>query len=79
MVKSISSLFETYCLGSIYENAKMGRLPFDLSNLNDAHLNPSKGWGVNAFVRSYFAYLDQKSAFVSSELKNLAKNHNKEV
>ncbi|MCH90179.1 clathrin assembly family protein, partial [Trifolium medium] len=38
----------------------------------------SKAYGVNAFVRSYFAYLDKRSVFVSSEVKNLRKNNNKE-
>jgi hypothetical protein len=77
-LKGLMLIHGIFCIG-IPAVQKMGRLPFDLSNFNDAHLNPSKGWGVNAFVRSYFAYLDQKSAFVSSELKNLAKNNNKEV
>ncbi|XP_061376334.1 putative clathrin assembly protein At1g25240 [Gastrolobium bilobum] len=43
---------------------KMGRLPFDLSHFSDGHVNPEKAWVFNAFVRSYFAYLDQKSAYV---------------
>lgn len=54
---------------------RMGRLPFDFSNFSDAHLAPAKAWGFNAFVRAYFAYLDQRSAFVSSEVK---KQKNKE-
>lgn len=77
-IKGLMLIHGIFCIG-IPSVQKMGRLPFDLSNFNDAHLNPSKAWGVNAFVRSYFAYLDQKSAFVSSELKNLAKNNNKDV
>ncbi|KAL2343561.1 hypothetical protein Fmac_004846 [Flemingia macrophylla] len=47
----------------------MGRLPFDLSNFSDCHLSPAKSWTFSAFVRGYFAYLDQRSAFVSSEVK----------
>ncbi|KAE9610565.1 hypothetical protein Lal_00029695 [Lupinus albus] len=50
---------------------KMGRLPFDLSNFSDGHMNPSKAWAFNAFVRAYFLYLDQKSAFLSSEAKRM--------
>ena len=58
----------------------MGRLPFDFSNFSDGHLHPGKAWGFNAFVRAYFAYLDQRSAFVSSEVrKNSMKNNKKEV
>ncbi|XP_022990607.1 putative clathrin assembly protein At1g25240 [Cucurbita maxima] len=52
---------------------RMGRLPFDLSAFEDAHSNSSKTWGYNAFVRSYYAYLDQKSSLISSEAKNVKK------
>ncbi|KAH7516204.1 hypothetical protein FEM48_Zijuj10G0110500 [Ziziphus jujuba var. spinosa] len=49
-------------------NAKLiGRLPFDLSTFSDGHSKPSKTGGFNAFVRAYFVYLDQKSAFISSD------------
>lgn len=55
---------------------KLGRLPFDFSNFSDGHVHPGKAWGFNAFVRAYFAYLDQRSAFVSSEVKkNNISNH----
>ncbi|KAJ1430549.1 Phosphoinositide-binding clathrin adaptor, domain 2 [Sesbania bispinosa] len=57
---------------------RIGRLPFDFSDFSDSHLSPSKAWGFNAFVRAYFAYLDQRSAFVSSEVKK-QNNNNKEV
>ncbi|XP_061367059.1 putative clathrin assembly protein At1g25240 [Gastrolobium bilobum] len=57
-----------------------GRLPFDLSNFTDGHLNPAKAWPFNAFVRAYFAYLDQRSSFVASEVNKQKKNNNnKEV
>ncbi|XP_020204999.1 putative clathrin assembly protein At1g25240 [Cajanus cajan] len=46
---------------------KMGRLPFDLTHFSDGHINPHKAWVFNAFVRSYFAYLDHKSSFVRFE------------
>ncbi|XWS69449.1 hypothetical protein CRYUN_Cryun04dG0180100 [Craigia yunnanensis] len=48
---------------------KMGRLPFDLSNFSDEHSRSSKAWGFNAFIREYFAFLDQR-AIVSFEQDN---------
>ncbi|XP_003528380.2 putative clathrin assembly protein At1g25240 [Glycine max] len=57
---------------------KMGRLPFDLSHFSDVHVNPNKAWLFNAFVRSYFAYLDQKSAFVRLEATKETKRGSKE-
>ncbi|VFQ86497.1 unnamed protein product [Cuscuta campestris] len=39
----------------------IGRLPFDLSGFTDRHSCPEKTWAQNAFVRTYFAFLDQKS------------------
>ncbi|KAK7359527.1 hypothetical protein VNO77_01488 [Canavalia gladiata] len=58
---------------------RIGRLPFDLSNFCDRHLSPSNAWGFNSFVRAYFAYLDQRSAFVSSQVKKPQKINEKEV
>ncbi|XP_027362711.1 putative clathrin assembly protein At1g25240 [Abrus precatorius] len=58
---------------------KLGRLPFDLSHFSDGHINPRKAWAFNAFVRSYFAYLDQKSAFVRLEATKQNKRGNKEI
>ncbi|XP_054823104.1 putative clathrin assembly protein At1g25240 [Prosopis cineraria] len=52
---------------------KIGRLPFDLSDFTDRHSKSDKVWGFNAFVRSYFTYLDQRSAFVSSEYQKRSK------
>ncbi|KAL2347842.1 hypothetical protein Fmac_001842 [Flemingia macrophylla] len=46
---------------------KLGRLPFDLSYFSDGHISPHKASLFNAFVRSYFAYLNQKSAFLRFE------------
>ncbi|CAN6675346.1 unnamed protein product [Malus baccata var. baccata] len=48
---------------------KIGRLPFDLSNFCDKHSKPSKTWAYDAFVRAYFMYLDQRSAFFSTLVK----------
>ncbi|CAK7326867.1 unnamed protein product [Dovyalis caffra] len=43
---------------------RIGRLPFDLSNFTDGHSKPAKMWGFNLFVRSYFCFLDQRSALL---------------
>lgn len=40
----------------------IGRLPFDLSAFRDAHTPRAAAWPLNAFVRAYYAFLDQKSA-----------------
>lgn len=40
---------------------KMGRLPFDLSSFSDGHFRSSKKWGFKAFIRDYFAFLDQRA------------------
>ncbi|KAG8500073.1 hypothetical protein CXB51_003576 [Gossypium anomalum] len=48
---------------------KMGRLPFDLSSFTDGHTTSAKTWGFNAFVREYYAFLDQR-ALVLSEKDN---------
>ncbi|MBA0727039.1 hypothetical protein Golax_002821 [Gossypium laxum] len=48
---------------------KMGRLPFDLSSFTDGHTTSGKAWGFNAFVREYYAFLDQR-ALVLSEKDN---------
>ncbi|CAH9134371.1 unnamed protein product [Cuscuta epithymum] len=39
-----------------------GRFPFDLSGFTDGHSSPERMWAQNAFIRSYFAFLDQKSS-----------------
>ncbi|KEH40728.1 putative ANTH domain-containing protein [Medicago truncatula] len=56
----------------------MGRLPFDLSHFSDGHLSPEKGWVFNAFVRSYFAYLDQRSVILREEANKLQNKKGKE-
>ncbi|KAH7570805.1 hypothetical protein ACOSP7_019249 [Xanthoceras sorbifolium] len=48
---------------------KIGRLPFDLSNFHDGHLRPSNSWGFNNFVRCYYSFLDQRSAFLYEQSK----------
>ncbi|KAI9075712.1 hypothetical protein K1719_042328 [Acacia pycnantha] len=58
---------------------KIGRLPFDLSDFTDRHSRADKLWGFNAFIRSYFTYLDQRSAFVSSEHQKRITKQRKEI
>ncbi|KAF8040113.1 hypothetical protein BT93_B2362 [Corymbia citriodora subsp. variegata] len=52
---------------------RIGRLPFDLSDFSDGHSSPSRTWGHNALVRAYFNLLDQKSAFLHTDLKEIRK------
>ncbi|MED6174386.1 hypothetical protein PIB30_068569 [Stylosanthes scabra] len=75
-IKGLMLMHGVFCT-NIPAVQKMGRLPFDFSNFSDGYLHPSKAWGYNSFVRAYFAYLDQRSGFVSSEFKRLSmkKNH----
>jgi len=47
----------------------IGRLPFDLSSFSDAHSKQDKAEGYNVFIRAYFLFLDQKSAFLAAEMK----------
>ncbi|KAJ4710169.1 Clathrin assembly protein [Melia azedarach] len=49
---------------------KIGRLPFDLSGFSDGHSRPSLMWGFNNFIRSYYAFLDQRSAFLYEQSKH---------
>ncbi|KAH1040696.1 hypothetical protein J1N35_042439 [Gossypium stocksii] len=46
---------------------KMGRLPFDLSSFTDGHTTSGKTWGFNAFVREYYAFLDQRALVLSGK------------
>ncbi|KAJ4973254.1 hypothetical protein NE237_006428 [Protea cynaroides] len=46
---------------------KIGRLPFDLSDFTDGHSKNPEIWGFNVFIRTYFAYLDQRAVFLSSD------------
>ncbi|KAL2545745.1 putative clathrin assembly protein [Forsythia ovata] len=48
---------------------KIGRLPFDLSNFKDGHSDPGKTWTHNAFIREYYAFLDQKSIIIYQNLE----------
>ncbi|GMJ08166.1 hypothetical protein like AT1G25240 [Hibiscus trionum] len=46
---------------------KMGRLPFNLSSFTDKHSRPSRTWGFNAFIREYYAFLDQRTLIWSEK------------
>ncbi|KAL2518632.1 putative clathrin assembly protein [Abeliophyllum distichum] len=48
---------------------KIGRLPFDLSDFKDGHSDPGKTWTHNAFIREYYAFLDQKSIIIYQNLE----------
>ncbi|CAN4081004.1 unnamed protein product [Withania somnifera] len=48
---------------------RIGRLTFDFSNFEDGYSRNSKMQGINAFIRAYFAFLDQKSYFLFMELE----------
>ncbi|OAY25380.1 putative clathrin assembly protein At1g25240 [Manihot esculenta] len=48
---------------------RIGRLPFDLSHFNDGHSKTSKTWGFNAFIRSYYTFLDQRSTLLYFQRK----------
>ncbi|XP_015957814.1 putative clathrin assembly protein At1g25240 [Arachis duranensis] len=75
-IKGLMLMHGVFCT-NIAAVQKMGRLPFDFSNFSDGYLHPSKAWGFNSFVRAYFNYLDQRSAFVSSEFKRVSMKNNK--
>ncbi|KAK7319175.1 hypothetical protein RJT34_03893 [Clitoria ternatea] len=77
-LKGLMLIHGVFCC-DIFAVQRMGRLPFDLSNFSDAYLTPSKAWGFNSFIRAYFAYLDQRSSFVSSEANNNKKKNEKGV
>ncbi|CAN0876809.1 Putative clathrin assembly protein At1g25240 [Linum grandiflorum] len=53
---------------------RIGRLPFDLSNFSDGHSSPAKMWGFNAFVRSYYTFLDQRTALLYPSANKRSKN-----
>ncbi|XP_047333361.1 putative clathrin assembly protein At1g25240 [Impatiens glandulifera] len=57
---------------------KIGRLPFDLSTFCDEHLSPDEARPYNIFVRDYYAFLDQKSAFFFSFINDEANERTKE-
>ncbi|KAB2620113.1 clathrin assembly protein [Pyrus ussuriensis x Pyrus communis] len=64
-LKGLMLMHGIFCC-KILSVQKIGRLPFDLSNFCDKHSKPSKTWAYDAFVRAYFTYLDQRSAFLST-------------
>ncbi|KAK4261864.1 hypothetical protein QN277_004803 [Acacia crassicarpa] len=75
-LKGLMLMHGIYCC-DLAAVRKMGRLPFDLTHFCDEHLDPYKAFAYDAFVRSYFAYLDQKSAFVCMEFHKQSKHGKK--
>ncbi|KAJ4961170.1 hypothetical protein NE237_021080 [Protea cynaroides] len=63
-IKGLMLIHGIFCC-NIPAVRRIGRLPFDLSDFTDGHSKSTKSWGFNGFVRSYFAYLDQRSVFLS--------------
>ncbi|CAH1412753.1 unnamed protein product [Lactuca virosa] len=43
---------------------EIGRLPFDMMNFKDKHTRRGKLSGLNEFIRAYYVFLDEKSAFI---------------
>ncbi|GMH13771.1 hypothetical protein Nepgr_015612 [Nepenthes gracilis] len=68
-IKGLMLLHGVLCT-KIPSARKIGRLPFDLSNFSGNCSIPSKRWGFDAFVRSYFAFVDQKSVLLSREIQD---------
>nr|GMD18397.1 putative clathrin assembly protein At1g25240 [Ipomoea batatas] len=59
-LKGLMLMHRVMCFDIVAVNM-VGRLPFNLSSFTDGHSNPEEAWCLNAFVRSYFAFLDHKS------------------
>ncbi|KAK6921572.1 AP180 N-terminal homology (ANTH) domain [Dillenia turbinata] len=68
-IKGLMLLHGVFCC-RIPAVKQIARLPFDLSDFNDGHSRPVKTWGINIFIRAYFAYLDQKSMMLSMEYQD---------
>ncbi|GAB4838100.1 hypothetical protein Ancab_027631 [Ancistrocladus abbreviatus] len=70
-IKGLMLLHGVLCT-KIPATCTIGRLPFDLSNFNSSSDDSSsRHGGFNAFIRSYFSFLDQKSAFLSKEFQEI--------
>lgn len=65
-IKGLMLIHGVFCC-QIPAVQRIGRLPFDLSSFTSRSSNQNKGRDYNAFVRAYFAYLDQRSVFVTTE------------
>lgn len=69
-IKGLMLTHGLFCL-KMSALADVGPLPFDLSRFHDSSSAPScHAWALSSFVRSYFAYLDHKSAFLSSSRRH---------
>ncbi|XP_050231292.1 putative clathrin assembly protein At1g25240 [Mercurialis annua] len=69
-LKSLMLLHGVFCCKT-QAVLRIGRLPFDLSNFTDGHSKPSKLWGFNAFIRAYYAYLDQRSSLLYEQRRQM--------
>ncbi|KAK2635628.1 hypothetical protein Ddye_030420 [Dipteronia dyeriana] len=66
-LKGLILMHGVFCC-KINDLNNIGRLPFDLSNFLDGHLRPIDSWGFNNFVRSYYSFLDQRSASLYDQI-----------
>ncbi|KAF6168600.1 hypothetical protein GIB67_005212 [Kingdonia uniflora] len=65
-LKGLMLMHGIYCC-KIPALRRIGRLPFDLSDFVDGYSSSERTWEYNAFVRAYFAFLDQRSVYDASE------------
>ncbi|XP_020525988.1 putative clathrin assembly protein At1g25240 isoform X4 [Amborella trichopoda] len=63
-LKGLLLIHGVFCSKSPYLS-RIGRLPFDLSSFHDTCIKSSLSWGLSAFVRAYFFFLDEKSCFLN--------------
>lgn len=59
------------CSDDAPPDARLGRLPFDLSDFRDRSSHPSQSSGFSSFVRAYFHFLDLRSRAPSHETGDL--------
>ncbi|KAK1380679.1 putative clathrin assembly protein [Heracleum sosnowskyi] len=63
-LKSLMLMHGVFCC-KVVAIERIGRLPFDLSRFRDRHTHNNQIiWGYNDFIRAYYTFLDQKSAFI---------------
>ncbi|CAM8956409.1 unnamed protein product [Rhodiola kirilowii] len=77
-LKGLMLLHGVFC-SNVPAVQKIGRLPFDLSDFADRHSALSKAVCVNAFVRTYFSFLDQKSVIAGREWSRVGNKLNEPV
>ncbi|CAM8953327.1 unnamed protein product [Rhodiola kirilowii] len=77
-LKGLMLMHSVFC-SNVPAVQKIGRLPFDLSDFADRHSDLSKAVCVNAFVRTYFSFLDQKSVIAGREWSRVGNKLNEPV